>query len=259
MAKEKLQKSENTGAEFMAAPSRQSGIGSAISFVLIVVSVIFVMSISFRVKNVIVTGNEHYTAEEIINAIEIEEGDNLFFFDRFAAVTRVFAKLPYISEVQIRRALPDRVTIAVTESNAVAYIKLGSELWTMDEKCKILGKAAEGEEETLIPVVGFDAGTLFINETLNTASGEQRSVEYLKEILNQIIGRKLAYQVTRIDMSNTNNVKISYGGKYTINLGDPYGTEIKFSMVVNAISQLKEGDIGIIDVTDGRTVRFSPY
>lgn len=258
MAREQLP-SENSHAEYMASPRRQSSIGAAITFVVIVVSVIFVMSVSFRVEDITIIGNSHYTADEIINAIDIEEGDNLFFFDRFSAVTRVFAKLPYVSEVQIERALPNKVIIRVTESNAVAYLKLGNELWTMDEKCKVLGKAAEGEEGTLIPVVGFDAGTLFINETINTSSGEQRTVAYLKEILNQIIDRELAYQVTKIDISNTNNVKVHYGGKYTIALGDPYATEYKFSMVVNAISKLKEGDIGIIDVTDGRTVKFSPY
>lgn len=258
MAKEQLP-SENSHAEYMTAPRRQSTVGAAVTFAIIVVSVIFVMSVAFRVKSITVTGNTHYTADEIINAIDIEEGDNLFFFDRFSAVTRVFAKLPYISEVQIERALPDKVIIRVTESTAVAYLRIGAELWTMDEKCKILGKAAENEEGTLIPVVGFDAGTLFINETINTASGEQRTVAYLKEILYQILERGLAYQVTKIDITSTNNVKLHYGGKYIIELGDPYGTEQKFSMVVNAISKLKEGDIGIIDVTDGRTVKFSPY
>ena len=252
--------SENIHDEmFMAAPRRKSGVSAAVTFVIIIVSVIFVMSVSFRVSDISVTGNSHYTAQEIVNAIEIEEGDNLFFFDRFAAITRVFAKLPYISEVSIKRSLPNKVAITVTESTAVAYMKIGSELWTMDEKCKILGKAADGEESTLMPITGFDAGTMFINETLSTASGETRSVAYLKEVLYQIVERSLSYQVSKIDFSNTNDVRISYGGKYTIKLGDPYGTEKKFGLVLSAISQLKDGDIGIIDVTDGKNVIFSPY
>ena len=251
--------SEKGHVEYMSAPKKQSKVGAAITFVLIVVAVIFIMSVSFRVENITVNGNTHYSADEIINAIEIEEGDNLFFFDRFAAVTRVFAKLPYVSEVQIARALPNRMIINVTESAAVAYIRIGAELWTLDEKCKVLGKAAEGEEGTLIPVVGFDAGTFFINETLNTSTGDERPVSYLREVLYQIKERQLSYQVTKIDFSDTNNVKLSYGGRFTIRLGDPYATEKKFSMVLNAITKLKEGDIGIIDVTDGRSVKFIPY
>lgn len=251
--------SENVHGEYMSAPRRKTSMGAAISFVLIVVAVIFIMSVSFRVDTITVTGNEHYTAQDIINAIEIEQGDNLFFFDRFAAVTRVFAKLPYISEVSIERALPNKVNISVIESSAVAYLKIGAELWTMDEKCKILGKAAEGEEGTLIPIVGFNSGTLFINETVTTPDNDTRAVSYLKEVLYQIVERNLAYQITKIDFSNTNGVKVYYGGKYTILLGDPYATEHKFSLVMSAISQLKEGDIGIIDVTNGSSIKFSPF
>ena len=252
---------ENTdNKEFMEANVRRSSsISGPLIFVIIVFAVIFVMSVSFRVENIQVIGNTHYTASEIINAIDIEQGDNLFFFDRFAAITRVFAKLPYVQEVTLERALPNRVTIHVTESTAVAYVKIGLEYWTFDEKCKVLGKAAEGEEEGLIPIVGLNPGTIFINESLQTADHDERTIAYLRTVLNQIIDRGIAYQVEKIDFSNTNNVVINYGGKYIIRLGDPYATEKKFSMVLSAISQLRDGDIGIIDVTDAATVHFIPY
>ena len=250
----------NNSKEFMEANVRRSSsISGPLIFVVIVYAVIFVMSVSFRVENIQVIGNTHYTASEIINAIDIEQGDNLFFFDRFAAITRVFAKLPYVQEVTLERALPNRVTIHVTESTAVAYVKIGLEYWTFDEKCKVLGKAADGEEEGLIPIVGLNPGTIFINEPLQTIDHDERTIAYLRTILNQIIDRGIAYQVEKVDFSNTNNVVINYGGKYIIRLGDPYATEKKFSMVLSAISQLRDGDIGIIDVTDAATVHFIPY
>ncbi len=245
--------------EYMEARKRRGGLSGALMFVVIVVAVIFVMSVSFRVEDIQVIGNNHYSASEIINAIDIEEGDNLFFFDRFAAITRVFAKLPYVQEVSLERALPNKVTIRVTESNAVAYIQVGLELWTFDEKCKVLGKAAEGEESGLIPIVGLDPGTIFINESLQTADADQRTIDYLRAILYQCVERGIADQVVRIDFSNTNNVIMYYGEKYIVRMGDPYATEHKFSMVLDAISQLKEGDIGIIDVTDATSVHFKPY
>ena len=250
---------EGGTVEYMEAKKRRGGLSGALMFVIIVVAAIFVMSVSFRVENIQVVGNNHYSASEIINAIDIEEGDNLFFFDRFAAITRVFAKLPYVQEISLERALPNKVTIRVTESNAVAYIKVGLELWTFDEKCKVLGKAAEGEERGLIPIVGLNPGTIFINESLQTADGDQRTINYLRAILYQCVERGIAYQVSKIDFSNTNSVVLYYGGKYIVRLGDPYATEHKFSMVLDAISQLKDGDIGIIDVTDASTVHFKPY
>ena len=238
---------------------RRAALSAPLMFVIVVISVIFVMSIVFRVKDIRVNGNEHYTDAEIINAIDIEEGDNLFFFDRFAAVSRVFAKLPYIQEVTVTRNLPNRVTIDVVENKALAYIPLGSELWTIDHNCKVLGKAAEGEEETLVQVTGFDPGTLFVNEKLTTADGSERPVEFLNAILNQLQARNLIGKITRMDMTNTNGVIMYYGNLYTIKLGDPYATEHKFALIESCISQLLPGDSGIIDVTDASTVHFSPY
>ena len=74
---------------------RRTGLSGPVTFAILVVAIIFVLSIFLRVSEIYVEGNEHYTDEEIIRAIDIEEGDNLFFFDRFGAISRVFAKLPY--------------------------------------------------------------------------------------------------------------------------------------------------------------------
>ena len=253
-----IQNKENETA-YYEPHKRRGGMSGALLFVVTIVAAIFIMSVTFRVEDIQVTGNTHYSAIEIINAIDIEQGDNLFFFDRFAAITRVFAKLPYVQEVTVERALPNKVIINVKESTAVAYIKIGSELWTFDEKCKVLGKAAEGEEKGLIPVVSIDPGTIFINETLQTAKNDIRTIEYLQSILYQIKARGIEYKVTKLDFTSTNNVVMYYGGKYIVRLGDPFATEKKFSMTLDAVSQLRVGDIGIIDVTDAATVKFIPY
>lgn len=230
-----------------------------VTFFLIILAVIFVMSVFFRVSDIRVAGNQHYSNQEIINAIDIEEGDNLFFFDRFAAVSRVFAKLPYIEEVVITRNLPNRVIIEVSETKAIAYVKIGAELWTLDHNCKILGKATEDEKESLVPVVGLNPDTMLINEKLKTKEEGTRTVDFLEAILSQLQGRGMLAETTKIDFSSTNNVELYYEGKYLIRLGDPSYVDQKFSMVAGAISQLKAGDIGIIDVTNGKSVTFSPY
>ena len=64
--------------------------------------------------------------------------------------------------------------------------------------------------------------------------------------------------VDAIDFSDKNDVEFDYGGKYSIRLGGPGNTEYKFAMVDSVLSQLLEGDIGIIDVSDGTTAHFRP-
>ncbi len=235
-----------------------SDMSGPIMFFLVIVAVIFVMSVFFRVSDIQVDGNTHYTDEEIIRAIEIEEGDNLFFFDRFAALSRVFAKLPYIDEVTVERSLPNKVIITVTESRALAYIVLGEEKWTIDHSCKVLGKANDDELAGLIPITGISPGTLMIGEALQTADGDEGIVDYIAEVLYQLEARGLYADVGRIDFSDPDRVEFTLRGKYVVRIGNGSNVEYKFGMLMSALSQLQEGDVGIINVSDGNTARFSP-
>ena len=244
--------------ERMSISSYLSSFSGPIVFFLVIVAMIFVMSVFFRVSEVEVNGNVHYTDEEIILAVDIEEGDNMFFFDRFATLSRVFAKLPYIEEVSVDLVLPNKVIITVEESEALAYIVLGDEMWTIDHSCKILGKATEDELGSLIPIVGLSPGTLLIGETLQTADGDAALVDYLAAVLDQLEGRGMAGQIGSIDFSNKNHVEFTYGDKYTVKLGDAAYIERKFGMLASVLSKLLEGDVGIIDLSDGNTAHFIP-
>ena len=99
---------ESKHGEYRAARKRSS-VNALIGFVLVVIAAIFVMSVLFRVHDIRVEGNEHYTDAEIIKAIDIEDGDNLFFYDRIAAVSRALAKLrrfPSREASRIKSPLP---------------------------------------------------------------------------------------------------------------------------------------------------------
>ena len=152
-------------------PRKRTVSGAILTFAVVVIAIVFLMSVFLRISDISVEGNEHYSDEEIIKAIDIEQGDNLFFFDRFAAISRVFAKLPYVEEVSLERQLPNKVIITVQECKALAYIAVGDENWTIDRSCKVLGKATEDELGTLIRVEGLDPGTLLIGERLTSADG----------------------------------------------------------------------------------------
>ena len=245
------------GGEFRK-PRRRNSISAPLTFFVVVVAAIFVMSVFFRVSDIEVEGNTHYTDEEIIRAMDIEQGDNLLFFDRFGAVSRAHAKLPYVEEVSIDRKLPNKVIISVEESEALAYLVLGDEKWTMDHGARILGKAAEGETASLIAIEGISPGTLMIGELMQTSDHDEALVQYVADVLDQIEARGYAPSVTRVDFSDPKSVEFSYGGKYTVVLGGPENIERKFGMFVAVLDKLKEGDIGIIDVSDGMTAHFSP-
>lgn len=237
---------------------RRSSFSGPLMFAVVIVAVIFVMSVFFRVSDIQVKGNVHYTAEEVIRASAIEEGDNLFFFDRIAAISRALSKLPYIEDIAVERSLPNKVVITVEESTALAYLELGEEQWTLDHRCKVLGKAAEGETGALIAVVGIRPGTLMIGEQMQTEDGDVEMVEYLAAVLDQIEARGLTSGVRRINFADPHSPEFDYMGKYTVVLGRQDQLEHKFGMFVAVLEKMKAGDVGVIDLSDGATAHFSP-
>ena len=232
--------------------------GAILTFAVVVIAIVFLMSVFLRISDISVEGNEHYTDEEIINAIDIEQGDNLFFFDRFAAISRVFAKLPYVEEVSLERQLPDKVIITVQECKALAYIAVGDENWTIDRSCKVLGKATESELESLIGVEGLNPGTLLIGERLTSADGDEAIITFIADVLYQIQERNLAEHIRRVDFTENLGAKMYYGTRFTVILGGTAEVNHKFAMLESVLEQLKEGDVGVIDVSDGYSAHFIP-
>lgn len=101
-------------------------------------------TVFFRVEQVVVTGNSRYTQEEIIEVTGIEQGDNLYGWNKFAIAQRLRETLPYIGEVSIRRALPSSVVITVVEWEAVARI----EPPTAQELLELQGELDEQGQQT---------------------------------------------------------------------------------------------------------------
>ena len=122
----------------------------------------------------------------------------------------------------------------------------------------IVRKAAEGETEALIAVVGIKPGTLMIGEQMQTEDQDPAQVEFLAGILDQIEGRGLTAHVEKIDFSNPRSPEFSYDNRFTVVLGSNHQLEYKFGMFVSVLEKLKAGDVGVINVSDGSTAHFSP-
>ena len=144
------------------------------------------------------------------------------------------------------------------ESQALAYIVLGEEKWTIDQDCKILGKATEDELEGLIPIKGVSPGTLMIGEDLTTSDGNTEIVTYIAEVLYQLEERGLYTQVGEIDFTDPKRVQFEYADKYTVKIGDSSKVEYKFGMLVSVLQQLLVGDVGTSDVSSAVTAHFMP-
>ena len=216
------------------------------------------MSVFFRVAKIEVVGNSIYTAEEVVEASGIGTGDNLFFINRFSAASRIFSKLPYVDKAKVTRALPNRVTITIQESSAMAYVQADGGYWVLDQNCKLLKSVTESELTGLAQVDGITPVEPKVGEVLNAGEADAPKVTYLAAILGQLLTRDMASKVTVIDLSDASNPGFTYDGRFTVRLGANENVEYKFGMLQSAVSQLTDSDAGTIDLSIDKRAHFSP-
>ena len=231
---------------------------SPLIFLLICAALVLGMSVFFRVAKVEVVGNSIYTAEEVVEASGIGTGDNLFFINRFSAASRIFSKLPYVDKAKVTRALPNRVTITIQESSAMAYVQADDGYWVVDQNCKLLKSVTESELTGLARVDGITPVEPKVGEVLNAGEADAPKVTYLAAILGQLLTRNMASKVTVIDLSDASNPGFTYDGRFTVRLGANENVEYKFGMLQSAVSQLTDSDAGTIDLSIDKRAHFSP-
>ena len=200
-------------------------------FLLICVALVLGMSVFFRVSKVEVVGNSIYTAEEVVDASGIGKGDNLFFINRFSAASRIFSKLPYVDKAKVTRALPNRVTITIQESSAMAYVKADDGYWVVDQNCKLLKSVTDSELTGLARIDGITPVEPKVGEVLSAGDA---------------------------DLSDAASPSFLYDGRFTVRLGANENVEYKFGMLQSAVSQLTASDTGTIDLSIDKRAHFSP-
>jgi cell division protein FtsQ len=239
-------------------PKLKRRVNGPLTFFLVIVAIIFIMSVFFKVSRIEVEGNSIYTDDEIIEASGITTGDNLFFINGIAAGSRVAVKLPYIDSVQINRGLPNLVTIKVTESKAVGYVTVDDELWSVSSDGKFLSEISEDDSEYIASISGISVSDPATGEHIKAASGEESKLAYLTDILYQIQARGMYGKVTAIDMSDVSNPTFEYDSRFLVKLGAMDDTEYKFGKLLSAVDQLTADDAGTLDLSTGDKVVFNP-
>jgi cell division protein FtsQ len=231
-----------------------------LAFLVACAVLIFLMSIFFRISTVEVQGNSYYTAQEIQDAAGLVEGDNLFFINRFRVVSRIFARLPYIEDVSIKRYLPNKVVLTVSECVSVGYVTVEGEAWVIDRSCRILEKAGDEALQALMEVRGVTPLTTEIGKVFETGTDDAGKMEYLCEILDGLQELGMYQDVDYIDISSVNSPVFSYLGRFKVELGEQGDTQARLGKLLSAVSQLTENDRGTIDVSgEGAATVFSPY
>lgn len=236
------------------------GLYKVLSVLLILAAVGVACVIFFRVDSIEVTGNQRYTAQEIIDIAGVERGDNLFAVQAASLSRQVQSRLPYIRTVSVRRVLPDRLIIAVTEGKAVAAIAQEGRWWLLDEDGKLLEQVASPGSCAKV------TGVIPLAPAVGTylAGGEDQTlrVERLKELLGALEENGLADKLWSVDLSEDYQLTFTLEGRFTVHISPTLERGLSYWLKRLGVAlqdpKVSENQNYTVEIMDDQRIRFIP-
>jgi cell division protein FtsQ len=97
---------------------------------------------AFRPSDVRISGIHHVTSGDVNAALDLPQERTIFFLDRTDLERRV-ETLPWVQSAAVTLALPDRVSIQVTEWRPSAVLQIGESSYYLNDLGKVLDPASE--------------------------------------------------------------------------------------------------------------------
>ena len=113
----------------------------------------------FQVATISVEGITSLPAEKVISISGIHKGENIFFVNTWEA-KKSLRQNPFVEDVKIQRALPNKVTIAVTERKSVGYIVTSEGYVQVGEDGRLLAIQQRLSNYNLPVISGVDLSEL---------------------------------------------------------------------------------------------------
>lgn len=231
-----------------------------LSVVLTAVAIVAALTLFFKVEQVTVSGNERYSADEIIEVSGVEQGDNLILMDKYRIAEKLYTQLPYITEVRINRQFPDTLLVDVVETQAVAVIKGGSSNWLLDSKGKLLEVIGSSAAKKYLSLEGMTAENPAISGKLALGEDSPISADRLLELMGELEQRGMLEKTSVLDASNPEYLVMTYDDRFQVEMFYDADFTFKLNCLQAAVAQLEPNETGIIRMTlkDDNEVRFIP-
>lgn len=211
--------------------------------VVVVAAVFAVLSLTvlFNVSEVkVAKAGKHYQPEQIIEAADVEVGDNMVATNWDRVKEKVEQKLPYVLSLEIKKTASGKITFSVVDDTATLVFKTSKGYALADANCKVLEIVKEKPKNkglTLLTVknrINADPG-----ETISFADdGESILYDTIRTaIKNSGIGN-----ITGIDISDPENIYLEYQNRYRLYLGNSEDIEYKLREAKKIIAEEDEND-----------------
>ncbi len=210
---------------------------------LLLIGTILCFTVFFPIKVIKTTGSKIYTSEQIIEASNIEKGDNLFSTSRDKTELTLKSKLPFIEKIEFDRTLPDTLNIKVFDAKEKlayhyknAYYSVSDSGWVM--------KKYDKKPPNITVLEGVNA-TCKVGSPVDIKDGKEKDL--ILELKEKLLATKM--KINKIDISNSVSIYLEIEDGITVKFGTGNYIDEKIKHLAKVVSEIEEGKKGEINLS----------
>lgn len=202
---------------------------------------------SLTIKTISVTGNAYYSYEEIVEALNVPEGQNILSYSLSEAKESIYT-LPYINKIRIVRKFPSEIVVKVEEREVayMAYVEDNNVYVLLDKNGVILSETTLNErgKEILIFGINFDDNIKY-GECLTQL--EKEKLDRFLRVYEVYMANNVGKDITSVTLSQS-NVILTLNNELDIKISYASDLSYKISFLKSILKQV-DGKTGSIDMT----------
>ncbi len=223
-------------------------------FIVCATLVTLSLTVFFKTEQVTVSGNTIYESSEILEAAGIKTGTNMFLIFDSAVEERLISKHPFIESVKLKRTLPDKIEIKITESTEYYCYEYAGQFFTASKDNRVLAKYSSAPAG-LVNVSANSLTNLSVGQKVEFTNEEEKN--YLTKLLNTLYEYKL--EVTSVDVTDMSAIKVIISNRLVVNFGGQTELEGKTAQLATVIKNLGENERGSINLSVWSSTKDEVY
>ena len=222
---------------------------------LLLAAAVAALTVFFKVSTISVEGASKYSAEEIVSALDVKQGDNLYLWNKPKTISNLQRRLPYLETVQIRRHLPNTLVVSVVECRAAVAVQTNGVYFVVSEKGKVLEQTADAG--TLPVVLGVTLDNAVPGELLDPAGDTY--IDALLTVLQTLDAANMLDDLDFVNLTELTDVRIGYLDRFDIRVGTVEQLAYRLRFAQTVISErLSPSDIGMLYWDNKNRLHFVP-
>jgi cell division protein FtsQ len=181
----------------------------------------------FNIDEIRVSGeSDMYSAEEIVTASGIKEGDNLLRLDTKNSEQRILDELLYVETAKVDRDFPSSLEITVSRCIPAFNVNYGDGTLLVSKKGKIL--ADNGFITDGLPIIyGLDPADTTPGKAVNSSNSHKD--EAFEALITTIVSKN-DDKISTVDLSDEHSIIVNYKNGIIFKMGNWNDVEYKLSL-----------------------------